>query len=463
MPADPADFPSTPGRRSARIGGLAARQAVKYAGTRTANRSRSAPRRQLAMERRHLEAADQILAVLGTMKGPVMKIGQLLSFVDLGFLPDDVRPQFQQRLAALQAAAPAVPFSRIEPVLVADLGGPVREVFASFDHDPIGIASIGQVHRARLHDGREVAVKVQYPGIRRAVQTDLKLLALAARLTGSLLPAVDMDALAAELTERITEELDYEREARAHKEIAADYADHPFIVVPEVIEDLSGPRILVTNYVSGTDFTQLCSAPDPIRDRAAEILVRFYFGGIFRLGRFSGDPHPGNLSLLPDGKIAFFDFGSSAKLDHDKLDLLVGTFLAVDGGDGRTARRLLTQSQVLSRPDSITDADVVSFVRDTLSFFFVDDHVRLDPRLTSELMLQNLSFTTRYADALQGQRLPTEWSLTGRTTLATLAMLGQLNASANWHRIAREWIYDDPPVTDLGVAEAAYRSGNRRD
>lgn len=462
MPSKPDDLPVTARARRARIGGLTARQAARYAGVRVANVGRSPWQRELAMEKRHLDAADQILAVLGTMKGPVMKMGQILSFIDLGFLPEQVRPRFQARLAALRDGAPAVPFASVEPVLVAELGGPLNEVFAAFDPTPVGIASIGQVYRASMHDGREVAVKVQYPGIRSATQTDLKLLSFALRFAKTFLPGIDMDDLAAELTDRISEELDYVREAHVHKEIAAAYADHPFIVVPRVVDELSGPLVLVTEYVEGTDFAQLCTAPDEVRDRAAEIMVRFYFGSIFQSGRFSGDPHPGNIKALPNGSLAFFDFGSSAQLDKDKLELLVGTFRAVDSDDGDAARRLLTESAVLNRPDSISDGEVLSFVRDTLSFFFVDDDIRLDPRTTSELILQNLSFTTRYADALRGQRLPTEWSLTARTTLATLALLGQMHASANWHRIAREWIYGEAPTTDLGIIEAAFRSGARQ-
>ncbi len=208
-------IPTSQAARAARVGRLAATEAVRHAGTHAANIARPRPARRAALERRHLETADQILTVLGTMKGAAMKIGQMLSFVDLGVVPHHARPEFQRKLAALRDAAPKVSFERMMRVLEEELGKPPSEVFSErFDAEPIGVASIGQVYRAALkHDGREVAVKIQYPGMAAAVRADMKNLTLLMRLIKRAMPGIDTDALAREIRLRIGEELDYELEA----------------------------------------------------------------------------------------------------------------------------------------------------------------------------------------------------------------------------------------------------------
>ena len=288
--------------RLARVGYAAANQAVRQAGTRTANVTRSDERSAAALERRQLEAAEQIVTVLGGMKGAAMKLGQVLSFVDLGIVPPEHRERFQAKLASLRDAAPTVSFDQMRKVIEQDLGEPVSRAFADLDPEPIAAASIGQVYRATLHDGREVAVKVQYPGIGAAVRADMKNLGVLLRLARSITPELDTKAVGDEIRERIVEELDYELEASNQRTMARIYEGHPFIVIPAVVTSLCRERVIVTEFVAGTGFEEIRKAPTAERDRIGEILFRFYFGSMYRYRRFSGDPHPGNMLGLPDGQ-----------------------------------------------------------------------------------------------------------------------------------------------------------------
>jgi predicted unusual protein kinase regulating ubiquinone biosynthesis (AarF/ABC1/UbiB family) len=453
---NPAEIPATRVGRTARIGGLAASQATRYAGTKAANITRTPQQRRTALEQRHLQAADQILTVLGTMKGPAMKVGQLLAFVDLGILPKSVRPHFQRKLAALCDTAPEIPWPRMRPVLEASLGRGLAEVFAHIDPAPIGAASIGQVYRATLHDGRDVAVKVQYPGIAAAARADLKNLAIVLRLGQSLAPSIDMRALATELTDRFTEELDYVREAANAREIADVYAGHPFIAVPEPVDELCGPQVVVTHFAAGLGFDALRALPQHDRDRAGEMIVRFYFGSLFRRGCFSGDPHPGNLVWQPDGRLAFLDFGSYQRLDASRIELLIAGLRAAGEGRGDDLLALLAEQRILLRAAQVSAEQAIGYVYDTCGWFLNDVALTMTPRTASEAIIQSLSPATDYLDEMRGQQVPPEHALLVRTVVSSMALLGQLGATANWHRIAREWIYGDAPATELGQLEADF-------
>src|SRR3954463_10695549 len=231
-------IPTSRVSRTARVSGLAAGQAARHLGTRAANLARSDEGRERALERRHLEAAEQIVAALGTMKGAAMKLGQVMSFLDVGLVPEEHREEFQRKLGALRDAAPKVRFSDMRKVIEEELEAPLDEVFAVFDEIPIAAASIGQVYRAELHDGREVAVKVQYPGVAQAVRADMQNLGMILRLMKRIAPGLDVKATAEEIRHRIGEELDYELEAQNQRTLARIFRGHPFIVITEVISSL---------------------------------------------------------------------------------------------------------------------------------------------------------------------------------------------------------------------------------
>src|SRR3954447_9430023 len=204
------DLPQGRVARTAKVGTVIGTQGARYAGTRAANVARSKEKASAAMDARHLEAAERMVDVLGTMKGAAMKIGQLASFIDTEFIPEEYRELYQDKLASLRSEAPAMPWKKVKSVRGGEWEEPVEELFEDFDHDAIAAASIGQVHRAVLHDGREVAVKVQYPGIAEALRADLQNAQMLMRMAKALAPGLDARAAAAELKERVLEELDYE-------------------------------------------------------------------------------------------------------------------------------------------------------------------------------------------------------------------------------------------------------------
>ena len=333
-------IPTTRVGRTAKIGGLAAGQALRQAGTHAANVTRSKERRLAALERRHIEAAEQIVAALGTMKGAAMKIGQVMSFLDVGLVPEEYREEFQQKLATLRDAAPTVTFRDMRKVIEEELDGRLGELFEDFDEEPVAAASIGQVYHAGLSDGRQVAVKVQYPGVAAAVRADLQNLGLILRVVKRIAPGMDPKAIGAEIRDRVEEELDYELEAQNQRTLARIYRGHPFIVVPDVISAMSRERVLVSEFVHGTRFETFKLEPQPQRDRIAEMLFRFYFGCLYRHRQFSGDPHPGNSLLLEDGRMAFLDFGLFKRMPPGTVELEMTVARAIIEGDGETIMRL---------------------------------------------------------------------------------------------------------------------------
>ena len=237
-------------------------------------------------------------------------------------------------------------------VIEQDLGEPVSSAFADFDPEPIAAASIGQVYRATLHDGREVAVKVQYPGIGDAVRADMKNLGVLLRLARSITPELDTKAVGDEIRERIVEELDYELEASNQRTMARIYDGHPFIAIPAVITlalPRAGDRHRVRRRRAAS--TRCAAAPSAERDRIGEILFRFYFGSMYRYRRFSGDPHPGNMLGLADGRIAFLDFGLFKSIDRDVAALELACQRATIDGDAEELHRLMSDAGFLPRGD----------------------------------------------------------------------------------------------------------------
>ncbi|MGI8411533.1 MAG: ABC1 kinase family protein [Solirubrobacteraceae bacterium] len=447
--------------RTAKIGGLAAGQAIRQAGTHAANIARTKDGRDAALERRHVEAAEQIVAALGTMKGAAMKVGQVMSFLDVGLVPEEYREEFQRKLAALRDAAPTVTFKDMGKVIEEELEDPLHELFAEFDQTPIAAASIGQVYRARLRDGREVAVKVQYPGVAAAVRADMQNLGLILRLAKRIAPGMDPKAIGEEIRERIHEELDYELEAQNQRSLARIFRGHPFIVVPDVVGSLSRERVLVTEYVHGTGFEELKSRSQAERDRLGEIMFRFYFGCLYRHHQFSGDPHPGNSMLLDDGRVAFFDFGLFKRMPPGTVELEIIGARAVIEGDTETLMRVGTETGFFPEPEKFKPERVLEHFRAATSWYTVDEYVELAPELATQVMIDMSDPRSQYFGQLRHESAPPDHIFGRRMEVLTLAVIAQLHARGNFHRIAREWFYSDPPATELGRQEVEFfrRSG----
>jgi predicted unusual protein kinase regulating ubiquinone biosynthesis (AarF/ABC1/UbiB family) len=418
--------------------------------------ARSEEGAQVALERRQIEAAEQIVSVLGTMKGAAMKVGQVMSFLDPGFVPEEYREEFQRKLAALRDAAPTVTFKQMGRVIEEELGDKLEEVFEEFDEEPIAAASIGQVYRARLADGREVAVKVQYPGVAAAVRADLQNLGMILRLAKRIAPGLDPQAVGAEIRSRIEEELDYELEAQNQRALARIFRGHPFIVVPGVVTSLSRERVLVSEYVHGTGFEDLKNLPQDDRDRIGEIIFRFYFGCLYRHHQFSGDPHPGNSQLLDDGKMAFFDFGLFKRMPPGSVELEMQVARAVIEGDQSTIMRLGTEVGFFPEPEKFNPDRVLEHFRVATAWYTLDQEIELTPEMATQVLIDMSDPRSEYFGQLRHESAPPDHIFGRRMEVLTLAVLAQLHARGNFHRIAREWFYGDPPATELGEQEAAF-------
>jgi predicted unusual protein kinase regulating ubiquinone biosynthesis (AarF/ABC1/UbiB family) len=442
-------------RRLAAIGGTVAGQAARQAGTHAANAVRSEEGASAALARRHNRTADQIVAVLGTMKGGAMKIGQMLSMLDIGIVGEEHREEFQRKLAALRDAAPTVPFKDMRKVIERELG-PINKAFAEFDSDPLAAASIGQVYRATLPDSRDVAVKVQYPGVDAAVRADMQNLGLILRLVRGIAPELDTRSLARQVREEIMEELDYELEAGNQRALARLYRDHPFVFIPAVVDELCGGRVIVTELVDGESFDTLQRESEEERSRVGEIVFRFYVGSMYRHGIFSGDPHQGNMMRLRDGRIAFLDFGLCKRLTRESVEFLLGMLRAMVEGDEGELCDLLTREGFLPDASRFEPEEMMSYMLDAYWWCTSDRELTITSQIAAKIISGHFGPGSAHFATTRRLDINAEHLLGRRLELLVLAVLGQLQATANWHRITREWVYEDPPATEIGTVWKAY-------
>jgi predicted unusual protein kinase regulating ubiquinone biosynthesis (AarF/ABC1/UbiB family) len=442
--------------RTAKFGGLVAGQSARWAGTQVANRLRTDEEAEQADAKRALALADELVTQLGQMKGAAMKLGQVLSTVDFELVPEGEREEFKAKLAALRDDAPQVPFEKMRRVIIDDLGGSLEEHFARFDATPVAAASIGQVYRAELHDGRDVAVKVQYPGVAEAVETDLRNAAVLLPLVKRLAPGLDAKAILAELRDRIGEELDYELEAQHHRRVARAFRDHPFILIPGVVTSMSTRRVLITEFVDGRGFEAVKQLPEAERDRFAEICFRFFYGLLRRERTAAGDPHPGNYLLAGDGRVCFLDFGLVRRMDADYLAQERELAQAVIAGDAGEVHRHLSELGYLPDPASFDPERVLGQLAAAGEWYFNRGFRRLSPEYVRESMEKGGSPASQYFEEMRRQTIPPQALLLRRMEGLLFSVLGELRAGADWGTLALEYIADEPPSTELGREEASW-------
>jgi predicted unusual protein kinase regulating ubiquinone biosynthesis (AarF/ABC1/UbiB family) len=446
--------------RTARVGGLVTGQGLRWAGMRTANRVRTPERASAAQNERTAALVNQLVDQLGQMRGAAMKVGQMISMVEFGG-DEEQQDELQRKLAALRDDIPPVPFADLEKLMRQEFGGPLERVFSDFDERAFAAASIGQVHRATTVDGDEVVVKIQYPGVAEAVETDLRNATLLLPLVKRLAPGLDAKALAAEIRERIGEELDYELEAQNQRRIERLMRGHPFVRVPRVRTDLSTRRVLVSEYVEGERFETVRRADQAQRDRYGEIVVRFFFGLLYRDRIALGDPHPGNYLLLADGGVCFLDFGLVRNVDSARVATERAIALAVRDRDAAALKAALVAAGYLpaDRADAV-DADwALGLMRMAMKWYAVPGERRFLPDDTRRAReRERFDDEQRAAMRMQVNQLtmPPEAILIRRMQGIVAVVLGQLRAGADWGAIAAEYLHGGPPATPLGQAESNF-------
>jgi len=435
------DVPRNPVTRAAKLArlpiGLAGRTAVGV-GKRIGGR----PAELVAQEIQQ-RTADQIFRVLGELKGGAMKFGQALSIFEAA-LPPELAGPYRATLTKLQEAAPALPAATVHRVIEQDLGPDWRSLFTSFDDTPAAAASIGQVHRAVWSDGRQVAVKIQYPGAGKALIGDFTQLARAGRLFGLLMPGLDVKAMLNELRDRVAEELDYEMEASAQHSFASAYRDDPDFLVPDVVA--SSPHVLVSEWMDGTPLSAVISdGSQQDRNRAGILLVRFLFSGPARAGLLHADPHPGNFRLLPDGRLGVIDFGAVDRLP-DGLPPFFGRLLRIMHSpdvDVASVEQELRANGFL-RPGIAVDLDALHIFLAPLaepsaveSFKFSREWMRTEAARVTDLRASNI--TRKF-------NVPPSYVLIHRVSTAGIGVLCQLECEGEFRAEVLRWIpgYLDP-------------------
>ncbi|MCW2587235.1 MAG: hypothetical protein JWN55_2751 [Frankiales bacterium] len=380
--------------------------------------------------------AEQLFQVLGQLKGGAMKFGQAMSVFEAA-LPEEVAAPYRAALTKLQEAAPPLPAATVHGVLAEQLGADWRELFATFDDKPAAAASIGQVHRAVWADGREVAVKIQYPGAGKALLSDLRQLARLARVFAVFSPGLDIKPLLKELEARVAEELDYRLEADSQEQFAQAYDGDADICVPHVVA--GADRVLVTEWIDGVPLsTVIREGSQPQRDQAARLLAQFLFSGPVLAGLLHADPHPGNFRLLPDGRLGVIDFGAVNRLP-DGAPEPIGRLsrLALEGHAEEVLQALRDEGFV--KAGITVDADAVldyllpllePIAQPTFRFsreWLRREALRLgDPRSPAAQLGRQLN-------------LPPSYLLIHRVTLGTIGVLCQLGGEASFRELMQTW------------------------
>ncbi|MFD9379320.1 ABC1 kinase family protein [Streptomyces sp. NPDC059999] len=385
--------------------------------------------------------ADQLFRTLGELKGGAMKFGQALSVFESA-LPEEIAGPYRAALTKLQEAAPPLPAARVHQVLAERLGEDWRDLFEEFEDTPAAAASIGQVHRAVWHDGRQVAVKVQYPGAGEALLSDLRQLSRFAGLLGPLIPGMDIKPLITELRDRVSEELDYELEAEAQRTHADAFDGDEDVVVPDVVHQ--GDEVLVTEWMDGTPLSEvIADGTQEERDRAGQLLARFLFSGPARTGLLHADPHPGNFRLIAgeDGRmrLGVLDFGTVDRLPGGWPKPIGRSLRLTLGGDAEGVYEHLCAEGFVKESIELDPEAVLDYLEPLLEPVEADEFTFTRPWLRGQAA--RIADPRSPAHQLGRQiNLPPSYLLIHRVTLSTIGVLCQLGATVRLREELESWL-----------------------
>ncbi|MGH2758081.1 MAG: ABC1 kinase family protein, partial [Actinomycetota bacterium] len=455
-------------RRSVRPLRMGAGTAARRAGTAIRSIGADPESKEAKLLEFHARNAQRYAEALGDMKGAVMKLGQLLSYVEVDAIPPRYREMYQRSLQALLADAPPMDTDVLDEVVQLELGAPAKEVFAWFSPTPLAAASIGQVHEARLADGSRVAVKIQYPGVADAIESDLsntEMLATVFRLgqsmLGGLAPRADIRTMVGELRERISEELDYRTEAQNQSFFGRLYEGHPVIRVPRVYDEYSTDRVLTMEYVEGKRWAEALDAPEDLRLRWAEAIFRFALSSLDRFSVFNADPHPGNYLFHDDGTVTFLDFGCVKVMPFEKQVDNISMIRAAAEGRAKDLHRALIDAGFLPADDDADPDRLLEWLAGA------QPHLINRPyRFTHDDVAAYLGRVYdplgEWGDVVKRFTMPKDNVVLARIDLGLWSVMASLGGTQDWRGISDEIWGVGPPVTEIGRAETAWLDTMRR-
>jgi predicted unusual protein kinase regulating ubiquinone biosynthesis (AarF/ABC1/UbiB family) len=457
--------------RRLRIIRLTARNGGRWVIHRIRRRLRRGDRRAELDQRFAIRSSEDVARELGNMKGAIMKFGQLLGFI-MESLPDEA----QKALSSLQSDAPPMSPTAAANVVRAELADAPERVFLDWQPDAIAAASVGQVHRAVTRDGRDVAVKVQYPGVDQVIDSDLDNAEGLYRLIGAFaLKGLDTKALVDELRLRMRDELDYRLEAANQIEFAHAFADHPYVRIPEVLPALSTQRVLTTEWIEGLTFDQFLTATssDPTsstqadndhsqavaaRRRAGESIWRFAQAAVIHHGAFNGDPHPGNYKFASDGSVTFLDFGLVKRWSNNDWQRLLPSLESIVVH--RDPDRLLAAMEdvgFLQPGHGLPAADVYAYVSTPYTPYLTDIYA-FDRNFVKDAIVTIIDLKGPHAHVIERLNMPASFVILDRVVWGVSAILGKLGIDGPWRAMLLEYLQGGPPATPLGTAEAEWRA-----
>ncbi len=440
--------------RQARVWRLSTRRSIAWGVTKVRG-SRATEERRAQLEQQFaIRTAEDVAQVLGGMKGAIMKAGQMVSFI-----ADGLPPEAQAALATLQADVPPMAPSLAEGVIRSELGADPSKLFLDWDPVPVAAASIGQVHRAVMPDGRLVAVKVQYPGVDKAIRSDLDNAEFLYGLFASFaLKNMDVKPMVDELRARMGDELDYRLEALCQKEFADRYRDHPFIHVPDVIPERSSRRVITSDWVDGMNWKDFLDSATPAQKHtAAEVLFRFAEGSIWHHRVFNGDPHPGNYRFHPEsGKVTFLDFGLVKRWAPGELEGLSPILDAILAQDPDRTMKAVVHSGFLPADSGVAAERLYEYC--TLPYLpFQSEEFTYSSEFVGQTLQRMLDLQGEFSDVIRKLNMPPSYVILDRVVWGMSALFGRMGVTHRWGDLLDEYLHQAAPSTELGRAEVEWR------